>query len=247
MVMNEQAVYGIRAIIEAIDAGKEFEKIFIQSGINNPLMNELRAHIKKNNLLYQQVPVEKLNRLTRANHQGAIAFISEIQYQLVEHVVPQLFEEGKVPFLLVLDKVTDVRNFGAIARTAECMGVHAIIVPAQGNAPVNADSIKTSAGALHKITICREANLKLALYFLKQSGVTIVGSNEKANKELPFVDLTTPVAIIMGSEDKGISPEYLRLCDVRFKIPMQGTIESLNVSAAASIIMYEAQRQRASI
>jgi 23S rRNA (guanosine2251-2'-O)-methyltransferase len=203
-------------------------------------MDALAAH----NVPFQAVPTEKLNRVTRKNHQGVISYISPISYHSIEDVLPSLYEAGKTPLLLILDRVTDVRNFGAIARTAECAGVDAIIIPSRGGALISADAVKTSTGALHKIPVCREDNLKTTIEFLTNSGVQIVGCTEKTDDLLYSVDLTLPTAIIMGSEENGISPEYLKRCDARAKIPMAGTIGSLNVSVSAGILLYEVIRQR---
>ncbi len=237
-------IYGTRAVIEAIRSGKEIERLFIQQGLNNPLLRELRDEIKSAGILFQQVPIEKLNRLSRGNHQGVIGIISEINYFSIEQLVPQLFEKGVVPLLLILDRITDTRNFGAIARTAECSGVNGIIIPSRGGALINSDAIKTSAGALHHLPVCREHNLKDTIEFLKNSGIKIYSCTEKTDSYLFDVDFKTPLAIIMGSEENGVSPEYLKRSDVLMKIPMQGSIESYNVSVAAGMVLYEVMRQR---
>jgi len=237
-------VYGTRAVIEAIRSGKEIERLFIQQGLNNPLMRELRDEIKEAGILFQQVPIEKLNRLTRSNHQGVIGMISSINYHSIEQLVPQLFERGLVPLLLILDRITDTRNFGAIARTAECSGVHGIIIPSRGGALINSDAIKTSAGALHHLPVCRENNLKDTIDFLKNSGIKVYACTEKTNSFLFDVDFKTPTAIIMGSEENGVSPEYIKRADTSMKIPMVGSIESYNVSVAAGMVLYEVMRQR---
>jgi 23S rRNA (guanosine2251-2'-O)-methyltransferase len=190
------------------------------------------------------VPLEKINRLTRKNHQGVFAFISPIDFHNIEDIIPALFEEGKNPLILVLDRITDVRNFGAIARTAECAGADTILIPEQNAAAINADAIKTSAGALHKVTICRTWNLKLALQYLKDSGIQLIGCTEKTQDNMYKPDYTPPTAIIMGSEENGVSPEFLKMCDAKAKIPINGKIASLNVSVATGVILYEAIRQR---
>ncbi|SMO48047.1 23S rRNA (guanosine(2251)-2'-O)-methyltransferase RlmB [Solitalea koreensis] len=241
---SNQMVFGIRAVIEAISAGKEIESLFIQKGLGGPLFAELRLVIAEYNLPFQYVPTEKLNRLTPKNHQGVVAFISPITYQNTENLVQDIYERGEVPLLLVLDRITDVRNFGAIVRTAECMGVQAVIVPSRGSAQANPDAVKTSAGALFRVPICREMRLKDTLTFLKDSGLQLVACTEKTDEVLYKADFTVPTAIIMGSEEDGISPEYLKMCDARAKIPMSGEIASLNVSVAAGMILYEAVRQR---
>ncbi|MCO4291531.1 23S rRNA (guanosine(2251)-2'-O)-methyltransferase RlmB [Solitalea sp. MAHUQ-68] len=241
---SNELVFGIRAVIEAITAGKEIESLFIQKGLTGNLYAELRLVIGEYDTPFQFVPIEKLNRLTTKNHQGAVAFISPISYHKTDQIVPEIYAAGKTPLLLVLDRVTDVRNFGAIVRTAECMGVDAVIVPARGSAQVNPDAIKTSAGALFRVPICREMKLKETLEFLKDSGVQLVACTEKTDNLLADVDYTGPTAIIMGSEEDGISPEYMKFCDARAKIPMFGDIASLNVSVSAGVILYEAIRQR---
>ncbi|MBT4881130.1 MAG: 23S rRNA (guanosine(2251)-2'-O)-methyltransferase RlmB [Flavobacteriales bacterium] len=237
-------IFGIRAIIEAVQAGKTIDKLFIQKGLHNDLFAELWKLVREKRINYKHVPLEKINRLTRKNHQGVFAFISPIDFHNIEDVVPNLYEQGKNPLVLVLDRITDVRNFGAIARTAECAGVDAIIIPEQNAAAINADAIKTSAGALHKITVCRTWNLKLALQFMKDSGIQLVGCTEKTQDNMYKPDYTPPTAIIMGSEEDGVSPEFLKMCDARAKIPMAGKIASLNVSVATGVILYEALRQR---
>ncbi len=237
-------IFGIRAIIEAVEAGKTIDKLFIQKGLHNDLFAELWKLVREKRINYKHVPLEKVNRLTRKNHQGVFAFISPIDFHNIEDVVPALYEQGKNPLILVLDRITDVRNFGAIARTAECAGVDAIIIPEQNAAAINADAIKTSAGALHKITVCRTWNLKLAIQFMKESGIQLVGCTEKTQDNMYKPDYTPPTAIIMGSEEDGVSPEFLKMCDARAKIPMAGKIASLNVSVATGVILYEALRQR---
>ena len=237
-------VFGIRAIIETIESGKEIDKLLIQKGLANDLIKQLIKVAKDHNIPFSNVPIEKLNRVTRKNHQGAIAFISSIQYSSLDNVINDTYQKGKEPLLLILDRVTDVRNFGAIARTAECAGVDAIVIPSRGSAAINADAMKTSAGALNYIPVCREDNLKSTLNYLKQSGITIMACTEKASDSLYKADFKKPVAILMGSEEDGISPEYLKLSDVKMFIPMSGKIESLNVSVSAAVAIFEAIRQR---
>lgn len=237
-------VFGIRAVIEAIDSGKEIESLFVQRGLGGSLVLELKALLKEQNLGFQQVPIEKLNRLTAKNHQGVVAFISPITYQHIEDVLPAIFEAGQTPLLLMLDGVTDVRNMGAIARTAECAGVHAIIVPKKGSAEINPDAIKTSAGALYKIPVCREDSLRRIGKFLIDSGVQLVVSTEKTDDSIYDVDYTGPTCVVMGAEDVGVSDDLLRMSDKLAKIPMTGTIGSLNVSVSAGVVIYEAIRQR---
>lgn len=242
--MNDNHIFGLHAVIEAIKAGKEIDKILIQRGLNGALFNELRKALQGTDVPYQLVPPEKINRISNKNHQGVIAFISEIEYYHAEDLLPKVFEEGKIPLVLILDKVTDVRNFGAIARTAECAGVHIIIVPQRGSAQLNADAVKTSAGALHRVKVCRAYNLKDTINYLKESGLQIIACHEKTDKLMYAADYNVPTAIIMGSEDTGISAEYVKLADTSVKIPMEGKISSLNVSVATGIVLYEVIRQR---
>jgi 23S rRNA (guanosine2251-2'-O)-methyltransferase len=241
---NDNLIYGTRAVLEAIRSGKEVEKLFLQNNLNNPLIKELKFELKSRSILFQLVPVEKLNRLTRNNHQGVVGFVAEISYCIVEDIVPALFEKGKNPIIIILDRITDTRNLGAIARTAECMGASAIVVPSRGSAIINADTVKTSAGALNYIPICREDNLKNVIDYLKDSGFNIVACSEKTNNTIYQADYTKPVAIILGSEENGISGEYMKRADSIVKIPMSGRIESLNVSVAAGMILSEVIRQR---
>jgi len=241
---SNQMVFGIRAVVEAIRSGKEIESLYIQRGIGGGLLNELRALMAEYNITAQQVPVEKLNRLTPKNHQGVVAYISPIIYQKVEDIIPQVFEKGEVPLILVLDAITDVRNMGAIARTAECAGVHAIVIPAKGSAQINPDAIKTSAGALYKIPVCRHDNFMQTVKFLQESGLQLVCCTEKTTDDIYSPDYTSPTAIIMGSEEDGIRNEIIRIADHLAKIPMFGEIESLNVSVSTGVILYEAIRQR---
>lgn len=241
---NQLMIFGIRSLIEAINEGKEIDKVFIQKGLKGDLYPELYQLIKKRGIPFSLVPVEKINRLTRKNHQGVVAFISEIQYQNIEQLIPILYEQGKTPFILVLDRVTDVRNFGAIARTAECAGVDAILIPARGSAAINADAIKTSAGALHKIPVCRARFLEDDLKFLKESGLRLIGVSEKADKAYYNETYKEPIALMLGSEEDGISDMYTKLIDDFVKIPMPGSIASLNVSVAGGILMFEAIKQR---
>lgn len=246
MVDKSEMIFGTRAVIEAIQAGKEFDKILVKKDIQSDLSKELFAALKGTLIPVQRVPVEKLNRITRKNHQGVVAFISSVTYHHVEDLVPFLFEEGKNPFFIMLDGVTDVRNFGAIARTCECAAVDAIIIASKGSVSVNADAVKTSAGALHKLPVCREQNLRATLQYLKDSGFHIIAATEKGDYDYTKADYTGPACIIMGSEDKGVSYDNLALCDEWVKIPMLGTIESLNVSVAAGILIYEAVKSRIS-
>jgi 23S rRNA (guanosine2251-2'-O)-methyltransferase len=241
---SSNMIFGLRPVIEALKAGKEIDRLFVQNGLKNELFGEMMGMLKKHNVLYQYVPLEKLNRLTAKNHQGVVGYISSIEYHKIENILPAVFEAGKTPLLLILDRITDVRNFGAIARTAECAGVDAIIIPQRGAAQINADAIKTSTGALHTIPVCREENLKQVIEYLRESGLQVVACTEKTSDNYYQVDFTLPVAIIMGSEEDGISSEYLKLADSHAKIPLLGEIGSLNVSVATGVMLYEVVRQR---
>jgi 23S rRNA (guanosine2251-2'-O)-methyltransferase len=241
---NDNMIFGLRPIIEALKSGKEIDKLLVQNGLKNELFGEMMSLLKKHNVVYQYVPVEKLNRLTSKNHQGVVGYISSIEYSKIEKVLPMVFDAGKTPLILILDRITDVRNFGAIARTAECAGVDAIVIPARGAAQINADAIKTSTGALHKIPVCKEDNLKDVILYLRESGLQVIACTEKTTDMYYAQDYTLPVAIMMGSEEDGISPEFLKLADAHAKIPLMGKIGSLNVSVAAGVILYEAVKQR---
>lgn len=241
---NEQLIYGARPIIEAIEAGKEIEKLFIQKSSTSPLIRELLQKVRPFGTPIQMVPVEKLNSMTRGNHQGVVAFLSMIAYQPIEEIVTNLFEKGKNPFILILDRVTDVRNFGAIARTAECAGVDAIVIPDKGAAQINADALKTAAGALTKLPVCRTKSLAQTTKFLKDSGLQIFAVTEKGNVMYDLPEYRDPLALIMGSEDQGIASDLLRMADHMVRIPLMGKIGSLNVSVAAGILMFEVVHQR---
>ncbi len=244
MAKKEDIIFGIRAIIEAVKSGKEIDKVLVRKGLRNPLYMQLNAILKDNNIPTQNVPIEKLNRITTKNHQGTIAFISPVSFQIVEDIIPLIYEQGESPIILILDRVTDVRNMGAISRTVECTGAHAIVVPSRGSAQINSEAIKTSAGALNLVPVCRSFNLKETIEFLKESGLQIVSATEKTDKNYTSVDYQKPTAIIMGSEDQGISEEYLKRSDYLVSIPILGKIESLNVSVASAVLLYEVVRQR---
>lgn len=237
-------VYGIRAVIEAIEAGKEIDKVFIKKDLQSELGAELLALLKEKHITPQRVPVERINRITRKNHQGVLALLSAVTYHRLDYLVPELYEAGRLPFIVVLDGITDVRNFGAIARTAECCGVDALVIPDRGSVSVGGDAIKTSAGALHTLPVCRVSNLGNAVTYLKENGYNIIGVTEKADFNYTRGDYTLPTALVMGAEDIGIAPHILRMCDSKVSIPMFGTIGSLNVSVAAGVMMYEVVRQR---
>ena len=244
---NKEAIFGIRPIIEVIKSGKTIDKLFIQKGLHNESFAILWKLVRENRINYKHVPVEKMNRLTKKNHQGVFAFISPIDFYNIEDVIANLYEEGKSPLILILDRITDVRNFGAIARTAECANVDCIIVPEQNSAAINSDAMKTSSGALNNIKICRTWNLKMTLQMLKDSGIQIVSCTEKTNNKIYSVNYQIPTAIILGSEENGISNEFLKFSDEKVKIPILGNIESLNVSVACGVILYEIVRQRLSL
>ena len=241
---KSEFIFGIRAVIEAIEAGKDVDKVLIKKDFQGELAGELLNLLRVHRIPTQRVPVQRIDRITRKNHQGVVALLSAITYHRLDHLVPQLYEEGLLPFIVVLDGITDVRNFGAIARTCECVGADAIVIPEHGSVSVNADAVKTSAGALHHLPVCRERSVLSAVRFLKDNGYKVVAVSEKADINYTQVDYTTPVALVMGAEDIGISPEVLKQCDTFVSIPMFGKISSLNVSVASGVMMYEVVRQR---
>ncbi len=241
---EKDMIFGIRAVLEAIEAGKEIDKILIRRDMTSELARELFSALNGLEVPVQKVPIERLNKITLKNHQGVVAFISPVTFQRIEDIIPGIYEQGRMPFIVVLDGITDVRNFGAIARTCECAGVDAIVVPLKGGAALNGDAVKTSAGALLKIPVCREHNLTDAIKYIASSGIKIVAATEKATHNYTEASMSEPLAIVMGSEDEGVSPENLRICDDMVRIPMLGTIDSLNVSVAAGVLIYEAVRQR---
>ena len=241
---NGSLTYGMRPVMEAIESGKTIDKVLFQKGLQGELFKQLFYEVRQRKIPFQYVPQEKLNRLTRQNHQGVVAFLSAIEYCDIYNIVPTIFEEGRVPFLLLLDKITDVRNVGAIARSAECAGVDAIILPLNGGAQLNEDAVKSSAGALHKVPVCRHSNLVEVIQYLKDSGIEVIGVTEKANHAHYNKDFTGPVCLIMGNEYEGIAWDYLRRCNDTVTIPMVGTIRSLNVSVATGIALFEVVKQR---
>ncbi len=244
---KEDFVFGLRPVIEALEAGKTIDKVFLQNALQGPLYAELKTLLAKHKIRPNYVPIEKLNRFTRKNHQGVVAFISDVPFYKIEDILPQIFEEGRTPFLLILDRLTDVRNFGAICRTAECVGVDAVIIPEKGAAPINSDAIKTSAGAMYNIKICKENNLSHTVDFLQQSGVHVFAATEKAQKLIYEVDFKEPCALVLGNEETGISKEVLHHADEKIKLPIEGKTQSLNVSVACGAILYEAVRQKMNI
>lgn len=237
-------IFGLRAIIEAIEAGKDIDKILVKTDLNGDLARELLGKAKSYGILVRRVPQEKLNRITMKNHQGAIAILAEVPYQRLDNIIPILYEEGKNPLMVVLDGVTDIRNFGAIARTACCAGADAIVIPSRNSVSITADAVKTSAGALFHIPVCREKSTLDAVRQLKDNGYKIVAATEKGARNYTQVDFTVPVAIVMGAEETGISDEVLRTADDLAAIPIAGEISSLNVSVAAGVMIYEAVKQR---
>lgn len=241
---SNEYIFGIHSAIEAIEAGKTIDKLLLKKDLHSEMAIRLIRLAKEHNIPVQRVPLEKLNKITRKNHQGVIALTSAIEYYRLSQIIPALYEEGALPFILILDGITDVRNFGAMARTAECCGVNAIVIPQKGSVSVGADAIKTSAGALHHLPVCREDSLRDAVEYLKDSGYQIVAATEKSDRNYTLADYTTPVAIVMGAEGTGISREILALCDTPVSIPMFGHIGSLNVGVAAGVMMYEVVRQR---
>jgi len=244
-MQNEHQIFGIRAVIEAVQAGKEIDKVFIQKEAQGELMQELLKTLKKNNINFSYVPVEKLNKLSKFNnHQGAVASIAPIKFVSIEELVEGVLEKKEHPLFLILDQLSDARNFGAIIRTAECTGVDGIIIQKQGSAPVNGDTVKTSAGAVFNIPICKVDHIKDAVFYLQGSGITTVAATEKTENNIYDIDFTKGIAIIMGSEDKGVNPSVLKIVDKKAKLPMFGTISSLNVSVACGAFLYEAVRQR---
>lgn len=242
--MNEDYIFGIRAVMEAITAGKDIDRVYIRKDLSGELASELFDLIRTHHIVTQRVPVERINRITRKNHQGVVARMSAVTYDSLDRLIPGLYEAGVLPFVVVLDGVTDVRNFGAIARTCECAGADAIVIPVHDSVSVSADAVKTSAGALHHLPVCRESSVLSAVKQLKESGYQIVAVTEKADINYTRADYTTPVALVLGAEDKGISPEVLRVADTFVSIPMFGKIGSLNVSVAAGVTIYEVVRQR---
>ena len=239
----DNLIFGIRPVAEAIEAGKQIEKLYIRKGAEGQLMQELKDLCMRHRLHYQEVPVEKLNRLTRGNHQGVVAQTAAIEYVQLTDILERV-PEDETPLVVLFDGVTDVRNFGAIARSAECAGAHGLIMPVKNSAPVNAESMKSSAGALSVIPVSRVGSVRNTLKILQSEGLQIVAATEKSNTLLFEADLTKPTALVMGSEDVGISKEVLKMCDLQLAIPIVGSIESLNVSAAAAVMLFETARQR---
>ena len=241
---NQDVIFGKRPVLEAIRSGKTIEKIFIQKNLSKEVFDEIKKSINNKNVNLSLVPKEKLNRITRKNHQGVICYISPIDYQPLSEIVHRSYESGKDPIILILDRITDTRNFGAITRVAEATGVDAIVIPEKESALITSEAVKASAGALNYVSICKEKNLKSVINKLKESGLKIIACTEKSDEDIYSVDFNTPVCIIVGSEKNGISQNLIEISDVKAKIPMKGKIESLNVSSSSSIILYELIRQR---
>ncbi len=243
-MQKDYQIFGIRAVIEAVNAGKAIDKVFIQKGLKGALFSELETLLRKEQINVSHVPLEKLNRLSKKNHQGVIANISPVEFHSLENLVMNVMESGETPFFLLLDQLSDVRNFGAIIRTAECTGVHGIIVQNKGGAPVTADTVKTSAGAVFNVPICRVDHIKDAVFYMQASGIQVIAATEKTDDTLYDLQLNMPLAVVMGAEDKGISPSVLKSADHRAKLPLYGNIGSLNVSVACGVFLYEVIRQR---
>jgi 23S rRNA (guanosine2251-2'-O)-methyltransferase len=246
MQKESECIFGMRAVIEAIKAGKQIDRLLVRQGLQGVLYHELMTEVKKNNIVYQIVPLERIELVTRKNHQGVLAWLSVIEFQYIANLLPMIYETGKDPLIIALDGVSDVRNFGAVVRTAECLGAHAIIIPEKGSARITADAVKTSAGALYTFPVCREKSIVRAIEYLKESGLKVICAGEKSGQIASETELKGPSVLILGSEDKGISRELLALADHQIRIPMTGQIGSLNVSVAAGILMYEMVRQRGS-
>lgn len=244
MKSQSKLIFGVHAVIEALRSGKEVEKLVLKKELTGDALREILKTARERNIPYQFVPIERIDRITPKNHQGVVAYLSEIEYQQLEGVIQGLFDEGKDPFILVLDHITDVRNFGSIARTAECAGVHAIVVPDKGAAQINADAVKTSSGALHNIHVCRVPSLVKAVQYIADSGLRIVSASEKGAKVYSDLKFDSPVALVMGAEDSGISPEIIRISHDFVKIPLYGKVESLNVAVATGILLFEIAKKR---
>jgi 23S rRNA (guanosine2251-2'-O)-methyltransferase len=244
MAQRDQVIYGIHTVREALDSGREIDRVLFKRGTGSDSFKTLQGELRKRGIAFQLVPVEKLNRITRKNHQGVVAFLSLISYADLGTILPSIYESGEDPLVLLLDGISDVRNFGAIVRSAECAGIHVIVIPEKGGAAVNPDAIKTSGGALLRVPVCRHRDLVAAARFLRESGLRLFAATEKADTTLFDADMTGPAAIIMGSEGSGISPALLKFADLQVSVPMKGNIASLNVSVAAGIMLFEVVRQR---
>jgi 23S rRNA (guanosine2251-2'-O)-methyltransferase len=244
MVKESDCIFGLRPVIEAIKAGRQIDRLLVKQGLQGTLYHELMIEVRKHNIVYQIVPLERIELVTRKNHQGVLAWLSLIEFQSVSNLLPMIFEKGEDPLIVALDGVSDVRNFGAIVRSADCLGAHAVLIPEKGSARITADAVKTSAGALHSFPVCREKSILRSVEYLKESGLKVIASTEKSGSDVSRLNLKGPIALIMGSEDKGISRELLSVSDHQVMIPMTGDLGSLNVSVAAGILLYEIARQR---
>ncbi len=244
MVKESDCIFGLRPVIEAIKAGKQIDRLLVKQGLQGPLYHELMLEVRKHNIAYQIVPLERIELVTRKNHQGVLAWLSLIEYQSISNLLPMIFEKGEDPLIVALDGVSDVRNFGAIVRSADCLGAHAVLIPEKGSARITADAVKTSAGALHSFPVCREKSILRSIEYLKESGLKVAAATEKSGSDLSKLNLKGPLVLIVGSEDKGISRELLSVSDHQVSIPMTGDLGSLNVSVAAGILLYEIARQR---
>jgi 23S rRNA (guanosine2251-2'-O)-methyltransferase len=244
MLKESDCIYGLRPVIEAIRTGKQLDRLLIRQGLQGVLYHELMTEVRKHNIVYQIVPLERIELVTRKNHQGVLAWLTLIEYQKISNLLPMIFEKGEDPLIIALDGISDVRNFGAIVRSADCLGAHSIIIPEKGSARITADAIKTSAGALHSFPVCREKSIVRSVEYLKESGLKVICAVEKSGMIASEAALTGPSVLVLGSEDKGISRELTILADEKVKIPMMGKISSLNVSVAAGVLLYEIMRQR---
>lgn len=245
MIYSEKEfIFGMHPVMEAIKGGRQIDRVLIRQGLRGELYHELMKVVNEMAVPWQVVPVEKLDYITRKNHQGVIAWISAIEFQDIENLLPHIFEEGNDPLLLMLDGVNDVRNFGAIVRSASCFGAHAVIIPEKSSARISADAVKASAGALSTFPVCRVKSITRCLAYLKESGVKAIAAQERAKNSIQGSSLTGPVVIILGSEEKGISRELLAMADLQVSVPISGAIGSLNVSVSAGILLYEIKRQR---
>jgi len=246
MLKESECIFGLRSVIEAIRAGRQIDRLLVKQGLHGAIYHELMTEVKKHNIVYQIVPAERIDLVTRKNHQGVLAWLSVIEYQQIANLLPMIFEKGEDPLIVALDGVSDVRNFGAIVRSAGCLGAHAVLIPEKGSARIGSDAVKTSAGALHTVPVCRERSIVRSIGYLKDSGLKVFCADEKSANPAAKTDLTGPAVLILGSEDKGISRELTGIADQIVRIPMTGSIGSLNVSVAAGILIYEIMRQRSS-
>lgn len=244
MTQNESTIYGLRAILEAIEAGTPIHKVYLQRGLKGELYHGLETALRKKGIPVSYVPVEKLQKMTSQNHQGAVAKISPVGYHDFETLIEEVLQREERPLFLLLDHITDVRNFGAILRTAECCGVHAVLVPKKGAAPLNDDAVKTSAGAAFRVPLAQVDHILDALYYLQSAGVQTVAATEKTDQSVYDMDFKQSTALVMGSEDRGISPSVMKAVTHKARLPLLGTIGSLNVSVACGVFLYEVVRQR---